>query len=83
MSTKMARTAEIQYSPDYSRIELVVPQGTKVSQLTPILEALGRGKFGGLPRGCPNCTSGDHLTIRERLEHVIRVDLETGSIIGE
>ena len=78
-----SRLAELQYSGDQGRIELVVPFGTKTAELGSLLgsdilrEALGR-----LPRGCNACHSGDHFLIRERLENVIRVDLESGQIVG-
>jgi hypothetical protein len=80
---KESRLAELQYSADQGRIEFVVPYGTKTEELGRLLgsdvlrEALGR-----LPRGCPACTSGDHFLIRERLENVIRVDLDSGQIVG-
>jgi len=80
-SAEGARVAELQYSRDHNRIELVVPHGTKVSDLPKIFEVLGRGILGRLPRGCLACTSGDHLFIRERLDHVIRIDLERGTAI--
>jgi hypothetical protein len=75
------RIAEVQYSKDHDRIELIVPHGTKTAELGRILEALGKDVLSRLPRGCPQCTSGDHLFIRERLEHVIRVDLDRGAIV--
>lgn len=81
MASKLARTAELQYSPDYNRIELVVPKGTKLVDLAKVIDALGRGKFGHLPRGCLACTSGDNFVIRERLENVIRVDLDKATML--
>lgn len=82
MASKLSRTAELHYSPDYNRIELVVPKGTRLADLAKVIDSIGKGKFGGLPRGCNNCTSGDHFTIRERLENVIHVDLDRGTMIG-
>ena len=81
MASKISRTAELQYSPDYNRIELVVPKGTRLADLSKIIDALGKGKFGHLPRGCLACTSGDNFIIRERLENVIRVDLERATML--
>jgi hypothetical protein len=80
---KESRTAELQYSGDQGRIELVVPHGTKTEELGKLLDSvILRDALGRLPRGCPACTSGDHFLIRERLENVIRVDLDTGQVIG-
>jgi hypothetical protein len=79
-SKKVSHYAELQYSPEYNRMELVVPQGTKIADLAKVIDAIGKGKFGNLPRGCLACTSGDNLIIRERLENVIRVNLERGSV---
>jgi hypothetical protein len=76
------RVAELSYSKDYNRIELVVPHGTKSAQLGKMLEVLSREALARLPRGCPQCTSGDHLLIREQLENVIRVDLDKGTVLG-
>jgi len=76
------RVAELHYSEDYNRIELVVPHGTKTAQLGKLLEVVSREALARLPRGCTQCTSGDHLLIRERLEHVIRVDLDKGTVLG-
>jgi hypothetical protein len=75
------RTAELQYSPEYSRLELVIPQGTKTAQLAKLREILFTDLIARLPRGCPACLSGDSLIIRERLEHVLKVDLESMSVI--
>ncbi len=76
------RVAELHYSKEERRFELVVPRGTKFSELGKIIDLMSRDIVGKLPRGCTPCTSGDHFAIRERLEQVIRVDLEHGKIIG-
>ena len=81
MAARAMRTAELQYSPDYNRIELVVPKGTRLADLGRLIDLIGRGKIAHLPRGCLACTSGDHLVIRERLENVIRVDLDKGTVL--
>lgn len=78
---KEARVAELQYSKDYGRLELVVPHGTKVLELGKIVDLIAKNVLERLPRGCPACTSGDHLLIREQLEHVVRVDLDLGEIL--
>jgi hypothetical protein len=76
-----AAIAEVGYGKDgvVPRIEVVLPHGTK-------LKDLARFKFqdfvARLPRGCQACLSGEPLIIRERLEHVVRIDLETGKVIG-
>jgi hypothetical protein len=69
--------AEIGYSQDLRRIELVVPHGTKTTELSAIMSIVFRKEFiGRLPRGCTACTSGDHLLVREELADVIEVDLD-------
>ncbi len=73
--------AEVGYSKDTRRIELVVPHGTKVADLAKAIEFLTRDVLSKLPRGCTNCTSGDHLIIRERMDPVIRVNLDQKTII--
>jgi hypothetical protein len=73
-----AKVAELQYSPEYGRIELLLPHGSKLTDFSRISQKLFSDDIlGKLPRGCPACTSGDALFIRERLEHVVQVDLET------
>jgi hypothetical protein len=77
------RVAELAYSKDYGRLEVTVPYGTKAAELGKIWETLfSRDIIGKLPRGCTMCHSGDHFLIRERLEHVIRVDLDKRAVIG-
>jgi hypothetical protein len=69
--------AEVGYSKDLRRIELVVPHGTKTAELGAIMSTVFRGDIlGRLPRGCQTCTSGDHLFVREQLEEVITVNLD-------
>jgi hypothetical protein len=71
------KMAELGYSKHTRTIELVVPNGTKMADLSKILAGLNGGGFiGRLPRGCNTCTSGDHFTVREELADVINVDLE-------
>jgi|SoimicmetaTmtHMC_FD_contig_31_5316359_length_396_multi_1_in_0_out_0_1 hypothetical protein len=79
---KEPRVAELQYSKAEHRLELVVPHGTKSTELAKIIDFMANNFFGKLPRGCLACTSGDHFNIRERLENVIRVDLDQQKIIG-
>jgi hypothetical protein len=76
-----ARTAELQYSPEYSRLELVLPHGTKTAEFAKLRDILFSDLVARLPRGCPACLSGESLIIRERLEHVLRVDLESMKLI--
>jgi hypothetical protein len=84
MEANMAEhIAEVGYSKDQKQIEVVVPHGTKSADLSKVIGTLvSKGIVGRLPRGCTTCTSGDHLLIRERLENVIRVDLEKGTVVG-
>jgi hypothetical protein len=77
-----SRVAELHYSKDAHRIELVVPHGTKTADLAKIIDFMSKDVLGKLPRGCLACTSGDHFHIRERLENVIRVDLDQRRIIA-
>jgi hypothetical protein len=77
------RIAEIGYSKDLNRIEVTVPHGTKSADLSKVLGVLfSKDIIARLPRGCQSCTSGDHLIVRERLEEVIRVDLDKKTVIG-
>jgi hypothetical protein len=78
---KREAVAELQYSPEYRRIELVVPYGTKMAELGRIKETLFTDIINRLPRGCQPCLSGEPLFIRERLEHVIQVDLESMQVL--
>lgn len=81
---KNAQVAELGYSEQTKTIELVVPHGTKTAHLSKIIDALNsKGIISRLPRGCNTCTSGDHFNVRERLQEVIRVDLETYRVVEE
>ena len=77
------RFAEIQYSSEYRRIEFVVPYGTKIKDFAKISEKVFGDLVGRLPRGCENCFSGEDFNIRERLEHVLFVDLQSMEIVGK
>lgn len=78
---KAERVAELGYSREYGKLELVVPYGTKVAQLAKLREILFTDIVARLPRGCTACISGESLLIRERLEHVLRVDLDSMKIL--
>lgn len=83
MTKASERIAEIGYSKDMQRLDIVVPHGTRFADLAKIFDRLSADDLvGRLPRGCLQCTSGDHLNIRERLEHVIQVDLDRGVLIN-
>ena len=72
------RAVELSYSKESKTIELMVPHGTKMADMSKIIGGLVTGGIiGRLPRGCNTCTSGDHFNVRERAEQVISVDLET------
>jgi hypothetical protein len=70
------REAEIGYSKETREIQVTVPYGTKLADLAKLIDFMAKDIFAKLPRGCTNCTSGDHLIVRERLENVIKVDLD-------
>ena len=70
------REAQIGYSRESREISISVPPGTKLADLAKLIDFMARDIFSKLPRGCTNCTSGDHLIIREQLENVIKVDLD-------
>ena len=75
--------AEIGYSKEYNRLELLVPHGTKTADFSKILDIIfNKDIISRLPRGCDRCTSGDHFLVREKLEHVVRVDLAKKQVIG-
>ncbi len=70
------REVEVGYSKDAREISISVPTGTKLADLAKVIDFMAKDIFAKLPRGCTNCTSGDHLIIRERLENVIKVDID-------
>lgn len=81
MNTKHA---EIHYTKEgpAPRVELVVPYGTTVSSTFRVLEVIEKEVISKItPRGCQPCYSGVHFNIRERLENVLTVDLESGKIM--
>jgi hypothetical protein len=76
--------AEIHYSTEGATptVELVVPHGTHLSDMAKLLDMTSREVISKIsPRGCQQCTSGVHLTIRERFQEVIRADIGTGTVI--
>jgi hypothetical protein len=70
------RMAELQYSEREHHIELVVPHGTRFKELADLTPKLFGDMLARLPRGCPQCKSGDHFSVREKMEHVLRIDLD-------
>ena len=73
--------AEVGYDKESRAIQILLPSGTRVADLAKAIDFLSRDVFSKLPRGCTNCTSGDHWIIRERLENVILVDLNKKAIV--
>jgi hypothetical protein len=70
--------AEIYFSKkgDFPTVEVLVPHGTTFAQVSALHEVISKEAIAKIsPRGCAQCTSGVHLSIRERLEEVIRVEL--------
>jgi hypothetical protein len=81
-ASRSARVAELQYSPEYARLELTLPYGTKAAEFAKLRDRLFMEDIiGKLPRGCPNCLSGEPFLIRERFEHVVRVDLDSMEVL--
>ena len=77
------RTAEVHYGTD-GRIDLSVPQGTKLADIEKLQEFVHKQLIPKInPRGCQACLSGVHFNIGERLEKVIRVDLDKMAAIKE
>jgi hypothetical protein len=77
-TAKAQPQAEIYYSSKDGTptVEVLVPHGTTFAQVAALHEVISRQAISKVsPRGCAQCTSGSHLTIREKLEEVIRVDL--------
>jgi hypothetical protein len=77
------RQAEIHFTKEGVRpqVEVVVPQGTLSKDLVRIHEIIDNDLIPRLT-GCGGCYSGLDLIVRNRLDQVIRVDLESGQIIG-
>jgi urease accessory protein UreE len=80
-TSEQAQVAEVGYSKEGRELQVTLPHGTRMADLTKVLEFLARDVFSKLPRGCTACHSGDHLIIREQLENVIRVDLNQKAIL--
>lgn len=74
--------AELGFSEEYARVELVLPHGTKSAELAKLSDRIFGDLVASLPRGCQACLSGHSFNIRERLEHVLQIDLDSMEIIG-
>ena len=74
--------AEFGYSEKYAKLELVVPYGTKAADFAKLSDRLFGDVIARLPRGCQACLSGESLFVRERLEHVLQIDLESMEIVA-
>jgi hypothetical protein len=75
------REVAVGYSKDRREIQITVPHGTKLADLAKVIDFMARDVFAKLPRGCTNCTSGDHFIIKEELENIVRVDLDQRVVI--
>jgi hypothetical protein len=77
-TAKVVPQAEIYFSRQgvVPSVEIVVPYGTTLGQVAALHQVISKEAISKIsPRGCAQCTSGVHLTIREKLEEVIRVEL--------
>lgn len=75
------RLAELGYSEKYGRIELTLPNGFSSEDFARVSERVVADLVQRLPRGCQACLSGESLIIRERLDRVLRVDLDSMEVI--
>jgi hypothetical protein len=84
MATAAKQAAEIRYSTDGPTpvIELRVPKGTRLTDLTKVQQLVSKSIIAKIaPRGCTACISGTHFIIREEFENVVRVDLAAGRLV--
>lgn len=78
------KLAEVQYTSkgDTTIVELIVPHGTRLLEALKAQEAISKELLPKIaPRSCQACISGADFRIKERLENVIRVDLEEGRLL--
>jgi hypothetical protein len=79
-----SRVAEVQYSPEYERLEITLPRGAKFTDVPRFGEdLLSERLLERLGVACPNCQTGIPLIIRERFENVLRVDLDSKEVIEQ
>jgi hypothetical protein len=85
MSTSSAAKPKLQakigagMSSGLPTVEVVVPHGTAFAQVAAMHETISRQAIAKIsPRGCQQCSSGVPISIREKLENVILVDLPVG-----
>lgn len=74
---------ELGYSEKQGVIEVSLPNGFTSKNFGRISDRLIADLINRLPRGCQACLSGESLIIKERLENVLRVDLETMEIVDK
>lgn len=67
--------ATVSYSEETKKIHLLVPRGTKSTELGKIVE-LARLKVFPAPRLCNTCLSGRQWQIQEEAPEVTQVDLD-------
>ena len=73
-----SRQASIGINKTTGRIQLTVPQGTKLVDAIRGLSKIDLSQLARLPRGCQNCISGHPFDIREDFDPVINVQLGQG-----
>ena len=61
-------------------VEATVPNGTRLADAVKLQTVISDKVLKNL-RGCPACISGAHIIIRERLDDVIKVDLDKMEVI--
>ena len=80
-----SNTAEVHFTREgpIPVVELIIPHGTKLVDILKLQELISREINPKIsPRGCQTCLSGLDFRIRERLENVIRIDLDSLQMVG-
>lgn len=73
VSAASLREIHIGVSKATGRLQVSVPQGTKLVDALKVISKIDANALARLPRGCPACLSGEPFDIRERFDPVIKV----------